>query len=119
MPDNLGAREVYVCIFRIMYINTLKSIENGHYLADDMFETLFVWKLVYFEAYFTEVCSRIIEKNAGIGSDSAWCQKGDKPLSEPVVTDIIGAYELRINTWNPHLPIDHPFADDIFKCILV
>ena len=36
-----------------------------------------------------------------------------------MVTDIIGAYELRINTWSPHLPIDHHFADDIFKCILV
>ena len=36
-----------------------------------------------------------------------------------MVTDIIGAYELRINTWRPELPNGHQFADDIFKCVFV
>ena len=83
------------------------------------FSDHFACKLVYLESYSTDVCSCVIKKNAGTGSDKAWSQKGDKPLSEPMVTNIIGAYELRINTWRPELPNGHQFADDIFKCVFV
>ena len=59
--------------------------QNGSHFADDIFKCIFVNGNVFnFDQYLTEVCP--IGNLSSLVQIMAWCQRGDKPLPEPMMT---------------------------------
>ena len=79
-------------------------------------------KLSNFNSNFTEFFKGMIDGKSTLVAAVAWCQIGDKPLPEPMVTQLIVTYmspqNSRIYLISPWTKWLH-FADDIFRCIFM
>ena len=69
------------------WVNILRPEENGHHFPDDIFKYIFlnenVWILIKISLYF--VSNGSINNIQALVQIMAWCQPGDKPLSEPMM----------------------------------
>ena len=78
-------------------INTLRPRQNGRHFADDIFKYIFlnenVWILVKNSLKY--VPKGPINNIPALVQIMAWCQSGDKPLSEPMMAGLpLGLNEL-------------------------
>ena len=75
-------------ILATIHVNTLGPRQNGRYFADDIFKYIFLNKIC---CNFSEISLKFIPKGSinnkpALVQIMAWCQTGDKPLSEPMTT---------------------------------
>ena len=75
-------------------VNTLRQRQNVCHFAGDIFKCIFlkgnVWILIKISLKFVPKCP--IDKMTALVQIMAWCQTGDKPLSEPMMTYVFNAY---------------------------
>ena len=75
-------------------INTLRPRQNGRHFADDMFKCIFLnenlWILIIISLKFVPKGS--INNIPALVQIMAWRRTGDKPLSEPMMTQLNDAY---------------------------
>ena len=75
-------------------VNTLRPRQNGRHVADDMFKCIFlnenVWIPIEISLKFIPKGS--INNNPALFQIMAWHHPGDKPLSEPVLTQFTDAH---------------------------
>ena len=65
--------------------------QNGRHFTDVIFSDAFLWmKSLYFDWNFTEVCP--IDNDPALVKIMAWRPIGDKPLSEPMLTQFTDSY---------------------------
>ena len=54
---------------------------------------LYEWKVLYFDSNFINICSKSqIDNKSALVQVMAWCQAGNKPLPEPMLTQFTEAY---------------------------
>ena len=72
-------------------INTLRPKQNGCHLPDNIFKCIFlnenVWILIKISLEF--VPKGPINNIPALVQIMAWCRPGDKPLSEPMMVDLL------------------------------
>ena len=74
--------------------NTLRPTQNGRHFADDMFKWIFLNENVWIPI---EISLKFVPKGPinnipALIQKMAWRQTGDKPLSEPMMTQFNDAY---------------------------
>ena len=78
----------YSCQAQIF--NTLRPEQNGHHVADNISSAFFYSKLQYLDSNFIAVCSHLglIDNALALVQVMAWCPSGNKPLSDPMLTQL-------------------------------
>ena len=81
-------------VTRPQSVNSSPSGQNGHHFADDIFRCIFVNEkfciLIKISLKFAAKGS--IDDNPALIEIMAWRQIGDKPLSEPMLTQFTDVY---------------------------
>ena len=91
----------------IVLVNTLRPIQNGRLLADDIFTCIFLNEKVWIsiKISLTFVPKGPINNIPALVQIMAWRQPGDKPLSEPMMfsllTHICATRPQWVNTLRP------------------
>ena len=82
------------------YLNTLRSRQNGRYFPDDIFECIFLKENVRIpiKILLKFVPKSPINNIPALVQIMAWRRTGDKPLSEPMMTQLNDAY-MRHSAW--------------------
>ena len=74
-------------VFCIMVFNTLRLRQNGCHFADNLFKGIFlnenIWNSIKISLKFNP--KGPIDNIPALVHKMAWCQLGDKPLSEPMI----------------------------------
>ena len=83
-----------VCYFRLLAINLFPYEQNGRHFADDILRCIFVNEqfFILIEISPKTVPKGPIDNNWALDQTMAWRRIGDKPLSEPMVTQFADAY---------------------------
>ena len=75
-----------LCCYSLFLLNTLRQRQNGHHLADDIFQSIFfdedIWIWIKISVKFVHKGS--FNNMTVLVQIMAWRRTGDKPLSEPV-----------------------------------
>ena len=68
--------------------------QNGHRFAHDVFICIFVNEIFFILIKISPKFVRkgVIDNNSPLVQIMAWCRIGDKPLSEPMLTQFTDAY---------------------------
>ena len=71
--------------------NTLRPKQNGHHFADDIFKCIFLNENVWIsiKIYLKFVPKGQINNIPALVQIMAWCQPGNKPLSEPMMFSLL------------------------------
>ena len=71
----------------VVIINTLRSRQNGHKLADDIFELIFLYEnnCISIKMSLIFVPKRPFNNELALFQTTTWHRTGDKPLSEPMM----------------------------------
>ena len=74
-----------------MTINTLRTRQNGRRFADDTLKRIFLNENVriFIKISLKLVPNGAINNNPPLVQIMAWCQSGDKPLSEPMIVSLL------------------------------
>ena len=82
---------MYECINRLEWVNTLRPRQNGHHFTDDIFKCTFmnenVWLMIKISLKFVPKCPT--NNIPALVQIMAWCQPGNKPLSEPMMVSLL------------------------------
>ena len=74
--------------YNLILLNTLRPRQDGRYFPDDIFKCIFlnenVWISITIPLKF--IPKGPTNNNPALIQIMAWCQPGDKPLSEPMMT---------------------------------
>ena len=72
-------------------INTLRPRQNGRHFAEDIFKRIFMNKNVRISINISLkfVPKGIINNIPALVQVMAWCRPGDKPLSEPMMVNLL------------------------------
>ena len=77
-------------IFSTKHLNTLRPRQDGRHFADDTFKHIFLNKNVRISI---KISLKFVSKgsidNIPLVQIMAWCQPGDKPLSEPMMIRLL------------------------------
>ena len=76
------------------FVNILRPRQNGRDFADDIFKCIFINKNVQisFKISLKFVVKDPIDNIPALVQIMAWRRKGDKPLSEPMMSQVADAY---------------------------
>ena len=90
MKNSFANLQYIVRLFEFNSINTLRPRQNGRHFADDIFKYIFlienVWIPIKISLMF--VLQGSINKIPALVQIMAWCRRGDKPLSGPMVVKL-------------------------------
>ena len=80
--------------YRPQPINSSPPGQNGRHFADDMFKRIFLNENIWTSNKMSlkYVPWVLIDSMTALVQIMAWCRPGDKPLSEPMLTQFIDAY---------------------------
>ena len=83
-----------VCYFRLLAINSFPYEQNCRHFADDILRCIFVNEqfFILIEISPKTVPKGPIDNNSALDQTMAWRRIGDKPLSEPMLTQFADAY---------------------------
>ena len=95
---------VYQCLkMYVPFVNKLRPRKNGHHFPDDIFKWLFLDEIFWISI---EIILRFVPRGPLNNIPTliyimAWCRSGDKPLSEPMMTQNASSdlNELTGNPW--------------------
>ena len=91
---NVGEEKCSLHLIFTFYLNSLRPRQNRRHLADNVFKCNFlnenVWIPIKLSLKF--VPKGPINNIPALVQIMAWRQTGDKPLSEPMITQLNGAY---------------------------
>ena len=78
----------------IHFINLSPFGQNGRHFADDIFRCIFMNEklCILMKIWLKFVPKGPIDNNPALVQIMAWCRKGDKPLSQPMLTRFTDAY---------------------------
>ena len=81
----------HICDTRPRWVNTLRPRQNAQHFPDDIFKCIFltenVWISIGISLMF--VPKGPINNIPALVQIMAWCQPGDKPLSEPMIVSLL------------------------------
>ena len=88
---NQSSNVVFVMLYCLSYINTLRPRQNGRHFADDIFKWIFMNKNVWIPI---EISLKFVPKGPinnipALVQVMAWRRAGDKPLSEPMMSSLL------------------------------
>ena len=77
-----------------LLINSSLPGQNGHHFADDIFRCIFVNEkfCILIRISLKFVPEGVIDHKPALVQVMAWCQTGDKPLPESMLTQLIDAF---------------------------
>ena len=85
----------------LIFLNTLRPRQNGRYFADDIFKCIFLnenaWILLKISLKF--VRKVWINNIPALVQIMAWCRLGDKPLSEPMMVNLLTHICVTLPQW--------------------
>ena len=95
LPDNyiliITAHRLNTVLILVMFINTLRTRQNGHHLPDDIFKCILlnenVWISIQISLNF--VPKGPFSNITALVQIMAWHRPGDKPLSEPMMVSLL------------------------------
>ena len=99
--------------------NTLKPRQNGHHFADDTFNRIFLNENVRISIKISLkfVPMGPINNIPALVQIMAWRRPGDKPLSEPVMVNLLTHICVTRPQWSPCNSFeDHALLDEIYGC---
>ena len=78
----------------LWFFNSSSPIQNGRHFADSIFRCIFVNEKFYILSKISLkfVLKGPIDNKPALVQVMAWCQTGDKPLPEPMLTQYIDAF---------------------------
>ena len=82
---------VHWCIYITKHLNLSLPGRNGHHFADDIFRCILVNEKFYIliNISLNFVPKGPIDNNPALVEIMAWCRPGDKPLSEPMMVNLL------------------------------
>ena len=100
---NVTMSKVLILYFELEYvrpfvfINSCPRRQNGHHFSDDIYICIFVNEkcCIFIKKLLTFVPKGPINNNPVLVQIMAWRRIGDKPLSEPIMTQFTDAYMRR------------------------
>ena len=80
--------------FLCFHLNTSPPRQNGCYFTADIFKCIFMNKnfVFRFKSHWNLFLRAQFNNKSVLLQVMAWCRIGDKPLSQPMITQFIGAY---------------------------
>ena len=83
-----------MCYFRLLAINSFPYEQNDRHFADAILRCIFVNEhfFILIEISPKTIPKGPIDNNSALDQTMAWRRIGDKPLSEPMVTQFTNAY---------------------------
>ena len=76
-------------------VNSSPPGQTGRHFADDNFKCIFVKEnnYIFIQISLKYAPTGQIDSNSVLVQVMAWCQTGDRPLSEPMLTQFTDAYK--------------------------
>ena len=102
----------------VLYINTLRSRQNGRHFADDIFKRVFlndnIWIQIKISLQFVPKGS--INNIPALVKIMAWRRPGAKPLSEPMMVSLLTHICVTRPQWVNKIRALHLDNEEIIQC---